>query len=417
MSVTSQKKIKTPFYYIKKRFLANKPALFSAWIISLSILMAIFGYLIMPDSTPNANDGAVQIQKKPPGFHTQILKTRKNIEVEEVNVFTKMLFGQESPYTIVPITAYRIDTSNLVVYVKVYGREDKEYAYSIINVVKPIFLGNTPKINPSALGNFTLQGNMITYVDLNEQLKTISRKDLLSEFYQNHIEERKFWIGTDKLGRDMLSRLIFGIRISLGIGLLSVLISLIVGGTLGALSGFFGGWIDKLIMWLMTVVWSIPSVMLVIAISLALQSRGIWVVFVSVGLTTWVEIARVVRGQIMAIKQKLFIEAARALGVKDFYIIVRHILPNILGPLIVITSANFASAILMEAGLSFLGLGVQPPMPSWGMMVYEGFTSIGSYGGFYLVFFPSFCISIMVLVFNLIGNGLRDAYDPNTLLK
>jgi peptide/nickel transport system permease protein len=201
------------------------------------------------------------------------------------------------------------------------------------------------------------------------------------------------------------------------VGFVSVLISVLVGITLGALAGFFGGKTDSIIMWIMTVVWSIPSIMLVIAISMALQSKGLWVVFLAIGLTSWVEIARVVRGQIMSIKQKLFVEAARSLGMSNRRIIYYHILPNILGPLIVITTSNFASAILTEAGLSFLGLSVQIPTPSWGTMINEGFTTIGTKDSWHLVFLPSFCISLLVLAFNLFGNGLRDAYDPTTLLK
>ncbi|HEY8400257.1 MAG TPA: ABC transporter permease, partial [Cytophagaceae bacterium] len=130
-----------------------------------------------------------------------------------------------------------------------------------------------------------------------------------------------------------------------------------------------------------------------------------------------VEVARVVRGQIMAIKEKLFVEAARSLGIKSLRIIFVHIMPNMMGPLIVIATANFASAILIEAGLSFLGLGVQPPMPSWGMMVNEGYNSNWESDGGYLVIMPSICISVMVLAFNLFGNGLRDAIDPQTAVK
>ncbi len=170
-------------------------------------------------------------------------------------------------------------------------------------------------------------------------------------------------------------------------------------------------------MWLMTVVWSIPSIMLVIAISLALQSKGIWVAFVAVGLTMWVEAARVVRGQIMSIKEKLFVEAAKALGIGSLRTIFFHILPNVVGPIIVIATANFATAILVEAGLSFLGLGVKPPMPSWGKMVFEGYNSNWESDGGYLVFMPSIFICLLVFAFNLFGNGLRDAYDPQSSNK
>jgi len=185
----------------------------------------------------------------------------------------------------------------------------------------------------------------------------------------------------------------------------------------GSMAGFFGGKADMIIMWIMSVVWSIPGIILVIAISMALQSRGVWVAFVAVGFTMWVEVARVMRGQIMEMKEKLFVEAARAFGVKNFRIVFIHILPNIAGPLIVIATANFASAILLEAGLSFLGLGVQPPTPSWGIMIYEGFQAIGTKNSLHIVLFPALAICILVLSFNMLGNGLRDAYDPKTLLK
>lgn len=167
----------------------------------------------------------------------------------------------------------------------------------------------------------------------------------------------------------------------------------------------------------MSVTWSIPGIMLVIAISIALQSRGVWVAFVAVGLTMWVEVARVVRGQIMAIKEKTYIEAARALGIGNFRIVYAHIFPNIIGPVIVIATANFAAAILLEAGLSFLGLSVQPPTPSWGNMIYEGFSMIGTRNSWQMVIFPGLAISFIVLSFNLLGNGLRDAFDPKTSIK
>ncbi|MES2732706.1 MAG: ABC transporter permease [Bacteroidota bacterium] len=406
----------TAFYFAKKRLFNNKPAFSGLVFIGLCFLLTILGYLIMPDSTPFANDGAVQIQKQAPGFTVQMLKLRKNAEVPESNIFHKLVFGQESAFIIVPIVSYRIE--DLTIYVKPFGAENEE-KYNIIDATLPIFIGDSQKLDTP--GHFKTDNQKITYLDLNENLQTISKADLLRQFKENNLAMRHYWLGSDKAGRDTLSRLLFGIRISLGVGFLAVLISLIVGISLGSMAGFFGGKVDHLIMWLMTVVWSIPSIMLVIAISLALQSRGVWVAFIAVGLTMWVEIARVVRGQILGLKEKLYVEAARSLGIGNRRIIIHHILPNMLGPLIVIITSNFATAILTEAGLSFLGLGVQPPMPSWGMMVNEGFQAIGSRGSLPLVLFPSLCISLLVLAFNLFGNGLRDAYDTsrstNTLLK
>jgi ABC-type dipeptide/oligopeptide/nickel transport system permease subunit len=407
--------VKTPNYYVRKRLMKNKPAIAGFIVIVLAHIIAILGYLIMPDHTPNANDGSALIKKKPIGFECTLLKFVKNREIEKVNFLEKMYMGQESEYIIQPITSYHI--KNLKVYYSLYGKGNQVESADIVVATKKLYVGASSKLKPDSIYNYNVKDDIITYLDLNENPVKITKEELIRDFLDNNIEQRKYILGTDKAGRDILSRLLFGTRISLSIGFISVLISILVGVTLGALSGFFGGATDKFIMWLMTVVWSIPSIMLVIAISLALQSRGVWVAFVAVGLTMWVEVARVVRGQILSLKEKLYVEAAKALGVGDFRIIFVHILPNIVGPLIVIATANFASAILIEAGLSFLGLGVQPPMPSWGMMVNEGYSSMLAKDSGYLVVLPSVCICVLVLAFNLFGNGLRDAYDPQSAVK
>lgn len=407
--------IKTPFFYIRKRLLKNRPAMFGLTVIAIVHLIAILGYLILPDKTPNCNDGAWTIKKQTPGFEVDMLKISKSIDLEEVGFFEAMFMGREHKYTIMPITSYEI--KGLDVIVKPYGRLEKPEVMSMLTLVKPIYQGVSGKVVPDSSANFKIEGDKITYLDRNQVVQTITRQELEKIFKSEHIEHRTYWLGTDKAGRDMLSRLLFGTRISLGIGFVSVLISLTLGVLLGAIGGFFGGRTDSFIMWLMTVVWSIPGIMLVIAISLALQSKGIWVAFVAVGLTSWVEIARVVRGQIVSIKEKLYVEAARALGLGNMRIIFVHILPNIMGPLIVIATSNFASAILTEAGLSFLGLGVQPPMPSWGIMINEGYHTMGTVDSWHLILFPSLCICITVLAFNLFGNGLRDAYDPQSRTK
>jgi len=200
-----------------------------------------------------------------------------------------------------------------------------------------------------------------------------------------------------------------GTRVSLSVGLISVAISLLIGILLGAIGGFYRGRIDSLIVWLINVVWSIPTLLLVIAITFAL-GKGFWQVFIAVGLTMWVEVARVVRGQILSIREKEYVEAARALGFSDFRIIFNHILPNVTAPVIVISAANFASAILMEAGLSFLGLGVQPPVPSWGSMIKENYGYIVlDYA--YLAVLPGIAIMMIVMAFMLVGNALRDSLD------
>ena len=206
-----------------------------------------------------------------------------------------------------------------------------------------------------------------------------------------------------------MSRRLVGMRISLAIGVIAVLISLILGITLGAIAGYFGGKMDAVIMWLINVTWSIPTLLLVIAITLAL-GKGFWQVFVAVGLTMWVEVARVVRGQVMSVKQMQYVTAAHALGFKDFRIVTRHVLPNSLAPVIIISAANFASAILVESGLSFLGIGAQPPMPSWGGIIKDHYAHI-VLGKPFLALIPGIAIMSLVTAFMLIGNALRDALD------
>jgi peptide/nickel transport system permease protein len=211
----------------------------------------------------------------------------------------------------------------------------------------------------------------------------------------------------------MLSRLIIGARISLSVGFISVMISLIIGLTLGSIAGYFRGWIDDIIMWLINVVWSIPTLLMVIAITLVI-GKGFWQIFIAVGLTMWVEVARVVRGQIISIREKEYVEAAKAMGFNSRRIITRHILPNAINPVIIISAANFATAILIEAGLSFLGIGVQPPMPSWGTMIKEHYGYILVDLG-YLAVLPGLAIMFTVLAFTLVGNGLRDAFDTQKI--
>ena len=409
-----KKNIRTPAYLVRKRLLKNKPAMFGLVVIVIAHIIALLGYSIMPDSTPYANDGSALIKKKPIGFEATILKQRIHRNIEDAGFFEALYLGKENKFKIEPVDTVYV--KGWKVYYTLYNKKTVE-SIDLITAVKPIFVGESKKFSDPSGKNYKIKANKATYLDVNENVGMITRDQLEKEFWEDNLERRKYLLGTDKGGRDILSRLLFGTRISLSIGFISVLIAMFVGVTLGALAGFFGGTTDKIIMWLMTVVWSIPAIMLIIAISLVLESKGVFVAFIAVGLTMWVDVARVVRGQIISIKEKLFVEAARALGIGNLRIIFVHILPNIMGPLIVIATANFASAILIEAGLSFLGLGVQPPMTSWGMMVNEGYYSNWEVDGGYLVILPSIAISLMVLAFNLLGNGLRDAYDPKTAVK
>lgn len=223
------------------------------------------------------------------------------------------------------------------------------------------------------------------------------------------IINKRFHLGTDRYGRDILSRLIVGSRVSLTVGLVSVIFSLLIGFSLGATAAWYGGKNDDLVMWLVNVLWAIPTLLLVFAITLTI-GKGFWEILVAIGLTSWVSAARLIRGQVFQIKEMDYIKAAQAMGYSTGHILRKHIWPNIAGPVMVIAAANFASAILIEAGLSFLGFGIQPPTPSWGLMIKEHYTFLVA-GHPFPALIPGLAIVSLVLAFNLLGNALRDVLD------
>jgi peptide/nickel transport system permease protein len=220
---------------------------------------------------------------------------------------------------------------------------------------------------------------------------------------------RQFPLGTDEFGRDILSRLIYGARISLQVGFIAVSIALIAGGMLGAVAGYYGGWIDNAIMRVMDVLLAIPQTLLAIAIAAAL-GPGLFNLMIAVGVSDAPNYARIVRSSVLSIREMEFIEAAHAVGSSDLRIILKHILPNSMAPIIVQATLGVAFAILNAAGLSFIGLGIQPPYPEWGAMLSGGRQYIRDYP--HLTLYPGFSIMITILALNFLGDGLRDALDP-----
>lgn len=349
-----------------RRLKKNRGALAGLILIFIALLLAVFGYLIAPDGSPYANRIILEIGGERPGYTQQFLLVNKAAQPRPVSFISRLISGSPDRYDYIPVIKW--EQKNQRVYVEKFIDR---------GVTEPL--------------NFALT-------------------DLAPE----PIVKKTFWLGTDKYGRDILSRLIIGTRVSLSVGLITVIISLSLGILLGAVAGYFGGRTDHVIMWLINVLWSIPTLLLVFAITLLL-GKGFWQVFIAVGLTLWVNVARLVRGQVLATRELPFVEAARALGFSHARTIVKHILPNISGPILVIAASNFASAIVIEAGLSFLGVGVQPPQPSWGLMIKENYNFIITNNPS-LALAPGFAIMLLVLAFNLLGNGLRDALQVRSRL-
>jgi len=336
------------------------------WFVIFLILLSVFGYFIAPDSSINANNGDISLSTKAPGFKVQMIQVPIK---EKKATFGNWFSGFEITTQNIPVNSYEIKKDTL--YYKEF-HQDASLALS--------------KAIPTKIFNKS-----------NDEIIT------------QNISTKKYYLGTDNQGRDYLSRLIIGSRISLAIGFVAVGISLVIGVFMGAIAGYFGGKVDAFVLWIINVIWSIPTLLLVIAITLAL-GKGFWQVFLAVGLTMWVEVARVVRGQVMSIKQMQYVTAAKALGYSHTRIIFKHILPNSWAPVIVISAANFASAILIESGLSFLGLGAQVPIPSWGGMIKEHYNYI-ILGKAYLALIPGLAMLLLVVAFMMIGNALRDALD------
>ena len=362
-----------------QRFRKNITGVISLIFIILCGFIALFAYFIIPDKTPYSNTQILEISTRKPGFEVDMLLVPKQNIVENEGFLSQLLYGKSSSYRQIPFDSIDVDREKTTVYVY---NPDKNC-----------------RNNADIISNSELVPGM-----------TFNNAEEASHYIKTHcVEHRKFILGTDQFGRDFLSRLLLGTRISFSVGFIAVFMSILIGIFIGSLGGFFRGRVDDVMVWLINVVWSIPTLLIVIAITFVL-GKGVVQVFIAVGLTMWVEVARVTRGQILSVRETTFVEAGRALGFKNARIILRHIIPNIINPIIVISAANFASAILLEAGLSFLGIGVQPPMPSWGSMIKENYAYI-ILNDAYLAILPGIAIMLLVLAFMLLGNALRDALD------
>lgn len=388
------------------RLLKNKPAIASLIVICIAIILAIIGPSIAPDKTPDADDQILELANVNPGFSTKMLLVQKNREEKSPSIFSRIFLGRENPNEMIPINSFTFDDSANVV-LQSYegeGRTSLVKTFPIVDVCEALSNSN-PQIS--------IQGDKATFTTFEEKQKTVSLAALKKEIEQNRVITKTYRLGTDGYGRDILSRLLFGVRVSLSVGLIAVLISLTIGIFMGSVAGFYRGTVDNIIMWFINVIWAIPTILLAMAIRFAIGDKipSFLAIFIAVGLSMWVEVARIVRGQVLGVREMEYVQAARGLGYNNARIIIKHILPNIIGPIMVIAASDFASAILIEAGLSFVGIGVKPPTPSWGTMLNDHRAYLLTPGKAFLALAPGICIMVMVLAFNLLGNGLRDAFD------
>jgi peptide/nickel transport system permease protein len=472
----ASQQIESPIAKAWKRLKKNYPAMVSFYVIVIAIILAIIAPAIAPDKTQDANDQVLEITNESPGFTTDMLLVRKNRPIRKSNVVTTILRGRDNPFSMVPVNSYSYADESVIV--DVYRGEryaSESDTFSLVDVIYPL-----------SIADFQIQrdGQKLSFSDFNENRIETTISELRQEVEEKHIKAKTYRLGTDKFGRDILSRLMFGLRVSISVGFIAVFISLLIGITLGATAGYFrndkikisrasaisvGAILGLLLMkmffsaqlplpfegllsflvavlliavifyairkllkglfkplrsklffpyddaamLIINVVWSIPTILLAMALSFSLGTwiESFWVIYIAVGLSMWVEVARIVRGQVMSVREMEYVQAARSMGFNNARIIARHILPNIIGPIMVIMAANFAAAILIEAGRSFIGIGVQPPKPSWGIMLSENRNYLKVAGKAFLALAPGISIMILVLAFNLLGKGLRDAFD------
>jgi peptide/nickel transport system permease protein len=370
----------------------------SLGFLLILVVAALGGSFLRPDKSPLANTQQRTIGGLPPLSKVEFLRVRMNNQTPETPWYSRFFLGGiTSQFDYIPIDNFEFQKNRIKVRVRSVADIEEYRFYSYLDLLYPV--------NAETIRHFAqFNGNLFTFDDAFGQQQELSMDGLEKRIKQKSIVSRRFLFGTDHFGRDLLSRIMAGGFVSLTIGFISVLISLIIGSTIGLIAGYFGGRVDQFFSWVINVFWSVPSILLVIAINMVF-GYGLTGLLIGISLILWVEMAQLVRGEVKMLREKEFIKAAQLMGLSNWRILYYHILPNISGSIIVLCSSNFAEAILLESGLSFLGIGIQAPMPSWGNMIRESYGYIVTQGA-YMPIIPGITIVLTVLAFSTIGNQL-----------
>ncbi|MEZ4720547.1 MAG: ABC transporter permease [Flavobacteriales bacterium] len=366
-------------------------------LIILLSLASFSGAYLRPDKTPMANHQFRTLARLKPMTSVEFLKVKKNLEVEGAPWYDQFFLGGREPeFELVPFDEIEFQDHRVKLKLRsTLGVEEYRF-YSFIDILYPV--------NSEIIAAYiSLNDNHFKFVDALGNDRSVDVEAAKLEIQSAHIERNTFLLGTDQFGRDMLSRLMAGSIATITIAFLSVAIAFLFGVGMGLIAGFYGGLVDRFLSWIINVFWSVPPVLLVIAITM-LIGQGAFGTLVGIGLIIWVEMAQVVRGEVIAIRNRDFVKAAHLMGLSDGKIILQHILPNVRNSIVVLSIGNFSEAVLLESGMSFLGAGIQPPVPSWGSMLRESYGYIITDSA-YMPIFPGLAIVILVLSFGALGKG------------
>ncbi|MEX2598002.1 MAG: ABC transporter permease [Salibacteraceae bacterium] len=366
-------------------------------ILLVVVIVAFLGSLIRPDASVHASQQNMSLTKLKPLTTVDLVRLKVNRKSIQQPWHTRLFLGGVQPEFInVPFDTFYVKANELTIVKNANKRH-----YHLADVFYAIDQLTLTALRKEDVGNYA-------FYNMENQLIETSADQLESRLMAETVYQKTYFLGTDALGRDMLSRLMAGSALSLSIGFFSVLIAIVIGISIGVISGYFGGYIDLLLSWVINLFWSVPAILFVIMLTISLGT-GWGALIIGIGMVLWVEMAQVIRQSVRSMREKEYIKASRLLGLSHTTILMKHILPNLSAPIFVLAASTFADAIVLEAGLSFLGIGIEPPQPSWGNMIRESYGYIISEGSTHLAIIPSLALMIMVLAFVFLSQGLKDA--------